>query len=130
MQGMRDLSFFFTKKKPAPAREEDGWLIMAASKLLLHSSIARCSGTDNCTVVRTIRGNRGGLDLGEHLLEVVVFWGNAGQVKGVSVHLAPGLVPVVTGKLLRRYQKVRHNQQVHVTGFHRIWFARMQNSIE
>lgn len=45
MQGLRDY-FFFTKQKPVPQEEEDRCTIMVASELLMYSSIAQSSGTD------------------------------------------------------------------------------------
>ena len=46
MQGRRDLSFFPTKKNPAPAGNDDGRLIPAAKESLIYLSIALVSGAD------------------------------------------------------------------------------------
>lgn len=46
MQGRRVLSLLSTKKNPAPAGEEDGRMMPAASELLMYSSMALVSGAD------------------------------------------------------------------------------------
>lgn len=45
MQGLRDY-FFFTKQKPVPQEEEDRCMIMVASELIMYSSFAQSSGTN------------------------------------------------------------------------------------
>lgn len=69
MQERSDLSFFSTKKNPAPAGDEEGQMMPAANKLLMYFSMALVSGADKekpgwrcagqevyCTVVGTVRG--------------------------------------------------------------------------
>ena len=46
MQGRSVLSFFSTKKKPAPAGDEEGRMMPAARPSLIYVSIAPLSGTD------------------------------------------------------------------------------------
>lgn len=46
MQGRRDLFFFSTKKNPAPAGEEEGRIIPAASESRMYSSMAWHSEED------------------------------------------------------------------------------------
>ena len=45
MHGLNKPSLL-TKKKPAPAREEDGWIIPALSKEVMYSSMATLSGPE------------------------------------------------------------------------------------
>ena len=46
MQGRRDLSFLPTKKKPAPAGNEEGRMIPAAKEDRMYSSMACRSGAE------------------------------------------------------------------------------------
>ena len=46
MQGLRDLSFLPTKKKPAPAGDEEGRMIPAAKEDRMYSSMACRSGAE------------------------------------------------------------------------------------
>lgn len=47
MQDRSDLSFFSTKKKPAPAGEDDGRIMPALSDDWIYSLIAKASGAES-----------------------------------------------------------------------------------
>lgn len=47
MQGRRPPSFLAKKKNPAPAEEEDGRMMPAASAVEIYSCIASCSGAES-----------------------------------------------------------------------------------
>ncbi len=47
MQGRRDPSFFFTKKNPAPAGEEEGRMILAARESEIYFSMASLSRAES-----------------------------------------------------------------------------------
>ena len=48
MQGCSDLSFLPTKKKPAPAGDQEGWMIPAANEDLYSSMACRSEAEREC----------------------------------------------------------------------------------
>ena len=52
MHGLRDPSFLPTKKNPAPAGDEDGWMIPAVKDSERYFSVASVSGLDSETSSR------------------------------------------------------------------------------
>lgn len=97
MQGLREPSFLPRKKKPAPAGDEEGWIIPAATASMYFSmaSLSRCGQREEATlgghgagqevygtVLRPMERQRGGPHIAENLLKVVVFDGHLRQVGG------------------------------------------------